>query len=202
MSDTLVASENEIFPDRKWWTRRECEKIEKLGVMPERYELIDGEVISKMAQNPPHNVTLNRFVLWLIVVFGAKFLRNQQDILIPGRNGKYNAPQPDIAVTVGPNDDYETHHPAPSELVLLIEISDSTLLRDKTTKALLYAQSGVREYWVANVAKREIIRHRKPERTGYAEVITLGPEETIAPQDRPDHSIKISDLFSLPVENP
>ena len=198
MSGTLVTPENEIFPDRKRWSRKECEKIEKLGVMPERYELIDGEIISKMAQNPPHNVTLNRFILWFILVFGAEFLRNQQDISISGRNGKYNSPQPDIAVTVGSNDDYETHHPAPSELVLLVEISDTTLRRDKTTKAQLYAQSGVLEYWVANVAKREIIRHRKPKRTGYAEIVTLGPEEMLSPEGRPENSIRVGDLFPPP----
>ena len=195
MDVSLIAPENEIFPNRKRWTRKECEKLEPLGILPERYELIDGEIISKMGMNPPHSVTLNRFVKWLALLFGIDFLRNQQSITLRGQSGKVNEPQPDFAVTVGPNETYDTHNPAPSELVPLIEISDTTLRMDKNTKALLYAKVGVREYWVANIARREIIRHRKPKRTGYAEIVTFGAEERILPEDRPEDSIRIGDLF-------
>ena len=195
MSDTLVAPENEIFPNRKRWPRRECEKIEKAGVLPERYELIDGAILSKMGHKPLHCVTLNRIFQWLYLAFGGDFLRNQQPITVEGRTELFNDPLPDLVVTTGRNEDYGTRNPAPSELVLLIEISDSTLRMDRTMKALLYAKSGVREYWVANIAKREIIRHRKPKRAGYAEVTTLGADEIISPESRPDDSIRVGDLF-------
>ena len=195
MDVSLIAPENKLFPGRKRWTRKECAKLEPLGVLPERYELIDGQVISKMGTNPPHNVTLNRQVKWLVFLFGIDFLRNQQSITLRGQAGKVNEPQPDIAITVGPNETYATRDPAPFELVLLIEVSDTTLRMDKNTQALLYAKVGVREYWVANIAKREIIRHRNPKRTGYAQVVTLGTEERILPEGRPEGSIRVGDLF-------
>ena len=198
MNGTLVAPENEIFPNRKRWTRKECEKLEKLNILPKRYELIDGEIISKMGAKPTHSGALNLFIRWMLLIFGADFLRNQLPIFISGETGKSNAPQPDIAVTVAPLTEYFTRDPAPADLTLLIEISDTTLRMDRTTKALLYAQAGIREYWIANVAKREILRHRKPKRTGYAEIVTLGADETIAPEGRPENAIRVGDLFPPP----
>ncbi len=201
MSIPLVALENETFPGRKRWTRKECEHLIKIGVLTGRFELIDGEIVSEMSQNPPHSVTLNRFFRWLVLLFGIDFVRNQEDIAIPGRNARSNGPQPDIAVTTRHNDDYAANHPSPSEIVLLVEIFDSTLSMDKTTKALLYAQSGVREYWVGNIAKREVIRHRRPKRTGYAEIVTLGEDDLISPEARLENSVRVGDLFPLLAED-
>ena len=116
---------------------------------------------------------------------------------IPGSMSKTNEPLPDIAITVAPLTEYVERNPAPDEIVLLIEVSDTTLRMDKTTKAKLYARAGIREYWVANVAKREIIRHRKPKPMGYAEVVTLCFDESIAPESRPENTIRVGDLFPL-----
>ena len=198
MSKTLVAPENEIFSDRIRWTRRDCERLEKAGVLPERYELIDGEIISKMGAKPPHSSVITLFARWLMLVFGFDFIRNQMPLPIPGILGKTNEPLPDIAVTVAPFTEYFTRNPTPAEIVLLIEVSDSTLRMDKTAKALLYARAGIREYWIANVAKREIICHRRPKQAGYIDIVTLRFDEMAAPQDRPDDSIRVSDLFPPP----
>ena len=71
----------------------------------------------------------------------------------------------------------------------------STLRGDTRTKALLYAQNGIREYWVVSIAARELIVYRSPSATGYADVQTLHEGETIAPLARPDDRIAVSSVF-------
>jgi Uma2 family endonuclease len=200
MANVLIAPENEEFPQRKRWTRQECYQLMKEGKLTGRWELIDGEILSKMGQKPPHSVTLNLIAQWLITIFGFPRIRIQEPITIPGQAGRTNEPEPDIAVTLEPTTAYADHHPAPSDLHLVVEVSDTTLRFDLTTKARLYARAGVQEYWVADVLGRQLHCHRTPTPAGYSEVVICNQAHTISLPSHPDVSVRFGDL--LPPETP
>ena len=70
MTETLIAPENETFPNRRRWTRAECERLMEIGFLTGRYELIDGEVLSKMGQHAPHASAMILLGQWLTTIFG------------------------------------------------------------------------------------------------------------------------------------
>lgn len=192
------ASESEPFmqtPNRKRWTRKDCEFLVNSGLLTERYELIDGEVISKMGQKPPHATFLNFIAKFLTAFFGADYIRSQQPIDLKGQERVINEPEPDIVVVDKSDITFLERHPLPEEVVLLVEVADSSLFFDLRVKAPLYAKSGVSEYWVADVKGRRIIVHRSPSPTGYLEVVSYSENESLSPLSRPESSIAISDLI-------
>jgi Uma2 family endonuclease len=199
MTNTLVAQEHETFPNRKRWTRQQCQRLVETGELVGRYELIDGEILSKTGQNPPHRITLILLVNWLLTLFDSLYVQVQNPIALPGEEGETTEPEPDVAVTVAPTTAYMNSHPAPDDLQLVVEVSDTTLRFDLTTKALLYARVGIREYWVMDIAQRSIHIHRLPTPDGYAQVSIHTAEEMVALAARPEDTVRVSALFP-PVE--
>jgi Uma2 family endonuclease len=185
----------EPAPNRIRWTRAQCDAIRAAGVLNERYELIDGEVLSKMGQKPPHRLAVVLLRTWLTAVFCAFFVQTQAPIDVGDTDPDHNEPEPDAAVTVAPTTTYADRHPGPADLVLVVEVSDTTLRFDRTTKAALYAHAGIREYWVVDLAGRQIFVHRRPATEGYAEITAYGPDESVATLARPDDSVRVSGLL-------
>lgn len=129
----------------------------------EAVELIHGYVVEKMPKNPLH-AKANQ---WLLIYFSK---------LIDIDQGWYFAiqdpitladsePEPDFAVIRGSPDDHE-EHPGPLEVALLIEVSDSSLGFDESIKMQLYAANNIVEYWIVNIAERQIQVYTEPFQTG------------------------------------
>jgi Uma2 family endonuclease len=107
----------------------------------------------------------------------------------------YSEPEPDVAV-VQPNPlDYEDHHPRPSEVFLVIEVSDSTLKFDCEVKAPAYSRSGIQDYWVLDVNARKLHVYRVPGATGYQSEAIVSEELAIAPLAFPDCTITINQML-------
>ncbi len=183
------------FPSRKRFTRDEVKFLVDNNLLTERWELIDGEIILVMAQNPPHNSTLLLIAIWLEQVFGRLFVRTQQAVEVAIKERKRNYPEPDISVLTKPLHEFYSRHPNPDEAVLLVEIADTTLTSDQCEKRDLYARAGVGEYWVADVKNRQIFVYRDPTSNGYTAVSMYTAEEEIATLARPDAKIRVNDLF-------
>jgi len=190
----------EPTPNRVRWTRAQCEAIRDVGILDGRYELIEGEVISKMGQKPSHRMAVVLLNVWLIAVFGALFVQTQATIDIGDADPDHNEPEPDAAVTAEPNTAYVDRHPGPADLVLVAEVSDSTLRFDRTVKAALYARAGIREYWIVNIVGRQILVHRQPSYEGYTEITAFGPDERVATLNRPNDFVHVADLLPSTVE--
>ena len=185
----------EPTPNRVLWTRAQCEAIRDVGILTGRYELIEGEVISKMGQKPSHRLAVVLLNVWLSAVFGALHVQTQATIDIGDADPDHNEPEPDAAVTVEPNTAYADRHPGPTDILLLAEVSDTTLRFDRTTKAMLYARAGIREYWIVNIAGRQVMVHRQPTSDGYANITAYGTDEMIATLVRPDRGVLVSELL-------
>ena len=129
------------MPTRKRWTREQCAELDASGVFEkERLELIDGELISKMGKNRPHVNAFTLVHLWLLEAFGKQFVNAEAPIdLNPGDN-ELNEPEPDLIVLRREFSSFVAENPQAEDIQLLVEISDSTLSFDLTTKAALYAR--------------------------------------------------------------
>jgi len=160
-----------------------------------RFELIDGEIISKMGQKPAHRLVMMIITRLLMHLFGEEYIQCQSTIDIGDIDAEINEPEPDVAVTVDPNSGYSDRHPGPADLLLVVEVSDTTLRFDLRNKAELYAHAGIKEYWVADIIGRRLVVHRQPTAQGYDEVLEFMEEETITPHARPEADVRVRDLL-------
>ena len=181
MTATIEASTlNETLP-RKRFTKDEVHQLLDTGFFTgQRFELINGDLIDKMGQKPSHACGIQDVQAVLMETIPVRRLRNQLPFETEGADNSINEPEPDLAVVAG-NDQapFRTRHPRGSDFALVVEVSDTTLRNDLTTKRGLYARSGVPQYWVLDLVGRQLIVHRNPNAGRYAEVLTLASDATV-----------------------
>lgn len=188
----------EPTPNRKVWTRSECEELVESGMLKGRYELVDGEIISKMGQKRNHALAVALVTSWLMKVFSGLRVQCQLPIDVTEEDKETNEPEPDVIVLNRPTTEYLDSHPGPGAVTLAVEIADTSLGFDLQKKASLYARSGIPEYWVLDVTGRRLFSHRKPETGAYRAIEQYSAEESIAPLAQPDASVRVSDLLPPP----
>ena len=128
----------------------------------ERVELLDGEIIAMSPQNASHASSVNRLAALLIPLLKGKYsIRCQTPVCLE----RYSEPEPDLAVCAHDPDDYESGHPTPEQILLLVEVSDASLAFDRKRKRVAYARAGIAEYWIVNVPDRVVEVSQRPDRT-------------------------------------
>ena len=166
----------------------------------QRIELIDGDLIEKMGQKPPHAQAIRLLNKFLLGVFGAERVQVQLPVDVAPEDQERNEPEPDLAVLAGTKADYDTRHHRANELLLAVEVADSTTQFELSVKAALYARATLPEYWVLDVRRRVLVVHRQPEHGQYRQVIRLTESELAFLEGRADAAIAVSNL--LPAVNP
>jgi Uma2 family endonuclease len=143
-----------------------------------RVELLEGWIVEKMGQNPPHSGVVRRLNRFLSKVLPDGFLISGQ---LPVTL-KSSEPEPDYTIIRGPDDRYDNRHPGEDDVLLVIEVSNGSLAKDRGTKARIYAKSGIPEYWIFNVADRVVEAYSEP-RSGrvphYKKLTTYDCTETL-----------------------
>jgi len=121
-------------------------------------ELLENYVVMKMSKNPRHESSIQRIlrILFAVVPIGWD-IRSQSSIELVD-----SQPEPDFAVVRGSAKDYETGHPTPADIGLLIEVADSSLLRDQQDKTRIYARAGIAGYWIVNLKDRRVEAFSQP----------------------------------------
>lgn len=183
-------------PPRKRWTREECRKLASSGLLAyEHLELIEGELIDKMGKNQPHVTLLRRMQFWLEDAFGRERVNAESPIDIAPADNPINEPEPDLIVRKDPDAATSFSRPQPSDLLLVVEISDSSLRFDLSVKALLYARAGIPEYWALDINGRRLIVHREPASTGYVSVVAYSGTDQLSPLAAPDRTLVVADCW-------
>lgn len=184
-------------PPRKRWTRAECAKFEASGLWDQQHlELIRGELISKMGKKRPHVNALVAVQAWLMRTFGEQFVNPEAPIDVAPEDNPTNEPEPDLVVLAKPSREFQDANPRPADIRLVVEISDSTLGFDLTTKAELYARARIIEYWVIDVAARRLIMHREPREGLYRSVTAYGEDEAASPLASPQNDFRVAGAFN------
>jgi Uma2 family endonuclease len=184
----------EARPSRWLWTRERYDRAVNAGVFTpdDEVELLDGEIIEKMPQNNPHRTATLLAGQALRAVFGPDaFAQEEKPIALSDQS----EPEPDVAVVRGTIRDHLADHPGPGAILLLVEVADSSLFRDRVWKARLYAAAGVPEYWIVNLPGRVLEIHRDPAGGAYRTKTTHEPGESVTPLARPETSIVVADLL-------
>jgi Uma2 family endonuclease len=143
-----------------------------------RVELLDGEVVWMSPINDPHAACVRRLTQLFSRQYPADLAQVsvQNPILIE----RYDEPQPDMALLRPRPDFYAAATPTPADILLLVEVADTTLRTDLGRKARIYASGEVAEYWVVDLNNRVLYVHRSPARGTYAERQVLAPGERVA----------------------
>ena len=162
----------------------------------ERVELVDGHIVNMPPQGPLHAATVSRVVRYLLsrLTPEAASIRTEQPISI----NELGEPIPDITV-VRPDledNDYAAHHPQPEDILLLIEVADSSLEYDRNTKDKLYSRAGILEYWIIDLKARQLRRYTGCTESSYREEAVLVEGEVVSPIAFPALTISISELFT------
>jgi Uma2 family endonuclease len=183
-------------PPRKLWTRSEYAALSSSGVLDQqRLELIEGDLIDKMGKKRPHVNSVTLLMGWLVAVFGARMVNAEAPIDVSPEDNHSNEPEPDLIVLKRDLSQFASENPRPADLQLVVEVADTTLSFDLTTKAGLYARAGIIEYWVLHIAARRMIVHRDPQEGRYASIVAYGEDETLTPLAAPGSSLRILDAF-------
>lgn len=161
LSMQIAESESDAvapFPVRKF-SKPEYQLLGKLGVLSvdDRVELLEGWIVPKMNHNPPHDLALMLVEEKLRCCLPSNMLlRIQMPISTVD-----SEPEPDLAIVLGPIRRYSKRHPEPDDVLLVIEVADTSLARDRQ-KCRLYARGNMREYWIVNLVERQIEVHCQP----------------------------------------
>jgi Uma2 family endonuclease len=178
----------------KRWSTDEYHRLIAAGILTpdDRVELLDGQIVEMVPQDPPHASTTDEGSDYLKALFaGLAKVRAQLPITL----APDSEPEPDIAIVrIDPNR-YRERHPGPQDIFLLIEIADSTLSRDRNRKAKVYAKAGIREYWIVNIGQQQLIVLKDPQAGLYQSEQILFANAQIAPEAFPDVMISVQNLL-------
>jgi len=106
-----------------------------------------------------------------------------------------NEPQPDLIVLKRDFSQFTRNNPTPADLLLVVEISDTTLYFDITTKAALYARAGIPDYWVLDINGRRMLVHRDPQDGRYTSVVAYNIDESVSPLAAPEAAFPVKNAF-------
>jgi Uma2 family endonuclease len=184
------------MPRRKRWTREECAALQASGLFDQQHvELVEGELIDKMGKNRPHVNSVVLIMAWLQQVFGVAFVNPEAPIDVDQHDNSINEPEPDVIVLKRELSYFQINNPKPEDLRLVVEVSDSSIGFDTTTKAGLYARARIQEYWVLDVNERRLIVHRDPTAGEYRTVTVYRENETVSPLAAPRAEFRPAEAF-------
>lgn len=178
---------------RRLFTAAEFERMVEAGVFQEdeRIELIDGEIVEMTPVGPGHGASIACLTKRLILGVGERAVVWIQS---GARVALRSVPQPDLAL-LRPRS-YRRANPTPEDILLVVEVADSSLRYDRVRKQRLYATAGIQEYWVASVKGEWVEVYRTPEGDGYQDVRRMQGDGTIAPLGFPDVVIPVAEIFA------
>jgi Uma2 family endonuclease len=170
----------------------EFHRLGEAGILDEddRIELIEGELIQMAPIGSLNAATVDR-IADLYRGHPGPIIRVQNPLVL----GSRSEPVPDLMLLRHRQDFYADSHPRPNDVLLLIEVADSTVGIDRDVKIPLYGQEGVAETWLLDLQKRQLEIYLLPGPAGYRQILRPTMEETVAPSLLPSASLRVADLF-------
>ncbi|HEY2616384.1 MAG TPA: Uma2 family endonuclease [Acetobacteraceae bacterium] len=197
----MAPGETGLLTRNPWVGRRpltiaEYHRMGEVGILTERdrVELIEGQLIAMSPIGSGHSGTVNALNRMLVRAVGDRGVVAVQN---PVQLDDLSEPEPDFAVLKPREDDYRKATPRPEEVLLIIEVADSSLAYDRAVKRSLYARHGIAEFWIVNLVGDEVEVCRAPTGDRYASVSHVGREAILEPELLPGATIAVAALLGF-----
>lgn len=168
-------------------------QLTALGLVKKQTELIRGVIVNKMSKSPLHGITARRLFQKLLTLLGPGFTARFDEPL----SLKDSVPEPDVSIVRGSDEDFADAHPKTAELVIEIAV---TSLNDDRETAPIYAEAGVKEYWIVIPERKQVETFRQPENGQYREQRTYAEQDTLTCASVPGISLPVASIFSAPAK--
>ena len=178
---------------RKLFTTDEYHQMIRAGVFDEddRLELIEGAIAEMSPISPRHAGCVNRLA---DLLFDRVRRRAIVAVQNPIRVGERSEPQPDLALLRPRPTYYANLHPGPEDVLLIIEVGETSAEYDRSVKMPMYSRGGIAELWLVSLDDGWIEVYREPSSAGYKSTRRAMPDESIAPSAFPDVSLDVSEI--------
>jgi Uma2 family endonuclease len=163
----------------------------------QRIELLEGELFDMPPIGPAHSSKTNRLTRILVQAVGSKGIVSVQNPIMLGENSE---PQPDVTVLRPREDFYEATHPSAEDVLLVVEIADTTMVHDRSYKVPLYARWGIPEAWLIDVTRSQLEIHRQPKQGRYCQIHLAQADEHIALSQLPEVEIALGHIWGYPLK--
>jgi Uma2 family endonuclease len=170
-------------------------RLGEAGILDEddRVELLEGQLVDMSPIGPRHALAVDALMETLVLaVAGRASVRAQNPITLDGGSEV----QPDVAVVRRRWRGYPTAHPQPDDVLLLVEVADSSLETDSGAKRELYARAGIRQFWIVDLTTDCVLVHRKPSGDSYEWVTRVAPSGVLDVEELPGVTVSAASLFS------
>jgi len=193
--ETVLDIEKAFAPAvvRKKFRSEEVYKMIKVGILPEEsgWELIRGQIVRRMSIGSRHVGTVIKLGKIFERMVGDEALVSAQN---PVHLDEFNEPEPDIALLKPRADFYTESLPTPADVLLLVEVSDSTVEYDRETKKILYAEAGIAESWLINLKNNTVEFYSSPRNGNYRLAKVLEKGETIRSEAIEKLSLRVEEI--------
>ncbi len=183
-----------IQPMRHRFTVAEYYRMAEAGLLAEdsRVQLIDGEIIDMPPIGPRHSDGVDRLAeVFFSRLGGVARVRVQNPIHLD----EHNEPEPDLVLARRRQGGYASGHPTPEDVLLVIEVADTSAEYDRQTKALMYSRAGILDYWIVDLGRDHVLVLRDPTEAGYATTRVYRRGEQLRPLAFPDLAVRIDDIL-------
>ena len=179
---------------KRLFTVVEFNRMVEAGILAEddRLELIRGEIVQMSPIGSRHASVVNRLNRLFFETFGQRVLPSIQN---PVEADDYSQPQPDVCLLRPREDFYQSGHPQPADVFLLVEVAYSTVKSDREIKIPLYAEDGIAEVWLVDINQDCLEVYRQPSAAGYQDRHVWQRGQTLSLLAFPEIEIAVSDVL-------
>jgi Uma2 family endonuclease len=176
------------------FTAEEFQRMGEAGILRQgaRLELIEGEIIEMSPIGSLHAACVNFLSMLLNRLFGKSHIIATQN---PIRLSDFSEPQPDISLLRRRGDYYREKLPTPADVLLVIEVADTTVVKDKTIKIPLYARAGIAEAWLVNIPEERVEIYSDPSGDAYQRVEVFGRVTEARSHTLEGLAVRVSELL-------
>jgi Uma2 family endonuclease len=186
----------EMATARRLFTREEYHRMGEVGILThrDRVELIRGEIVEKLPQGRRHHAFIDNLNRLLVTRLANRAIVSVQ---MPVVLADDTEPEPDLALYRRRTPPYKEREAHAEDVLLVIEVAETSLAYDRSTKLALYAAAGIPEYWVVDCVAESVEVHRAPQGDGYRDVTRVtGPAAAVAPHAFPDVALSLAEIFA------
>ncbi len=185
----------EVAATRRRFTRAEYYRMAEAGILGrhDRVELIRGEIVEMSPIGPRHLAFVGNLNLLLVPRLHERAIVWVQSPVVLSDDTE---PEPDLMVLRRRAQPYKEREADADDVLLLIEVADTSLAYDRSTKLRLYAEAGIREYWVVDCNAETVEVYRDPGPDGYRDVQRVAGRAVLALQAFPDVELSVADIFA------